>query len=175
MPDGGQRAAMPMKSITPTGDTAGEFRDALGRFATGVCVVTTRSGTGPLGITANSFASVSLDPPLVLWSPGKFSRRYGVFSGASHFAIHVIGDDEDHLCHRFSRDGTAFEGTGWRPGAHGVPLLNGCLARFECATVATHDGGDHRIVVGRVERASWRSGAPLVFSQGVYGGFTGRD
>jgi len=160
---------MPTTSITPGSDNARAFRDALGRFATGVCVITTQSEIGPLGITANSFASVSLDPPLVLWSPAKFSRRYAAFAEASHFAIHVIGEDEHHICRRFSRNGTAFHGTDWQPGAHGVPLLTGCLARFECTTVTTHEGGDHRIVVGRVTNATWRDGAPLVFSQGVYG------
>ncbi|MDJ0627343.1 MAG: flavin reductase family protein [Rhodobacter sp.] len=161
-----------MHSVTPGPHTTREFRDALGRFATGVCVITTGAAAGPLGITANSFASLSLEPPLVLWAPAKSSSRYKVFAEAVHFAIHVIAEDQEELCRRFALDGTAFEGTDWDLGARQVPLLNHCLARFECTTVATHDGGDHCIVVAEVNRASWRPGAPLVFSQGAYGRFT---
>jgi len=169
MPDGAERITM--QTVTPCPDTTREFRDALGRFATGVCVVTTDSEIGPLGITANSFASVSLDPPLILWSPAKFSRRYKAFAEAAHFALHVMGAEQHDLCARFSRDGTAFDGTDWQLNAQKIPLLNGCLARFECTTLATHDGGDHRIVVAEVTQATWRDGAPLVFSQGSYGRF----
>ena len=169
MPDGSERSYM--QSVTPGPETTRDFRDALGRFATGVTVVTTDSEIGPLGITANSFASVSLDPPLILWSPAKFSRRYTAFAEAAHFAIHVIGAEQRDICERFSRDGTAFDGTDWQLNDHNVPLLNGCLARFECTTVATHPGGDHCIVVAEVTRATWRAGTPLVFSQGCYGDF----
>ncbi|MDF0601347.1 flavin reductase family protein [Psychromarinibacter sp. C21-152] len=163
-----------MQEIVPGPDTTRAFRDALGRFATGVTVVTTDSEIGPLGITANSFASVSLDPPLVLWAPAKFSRRYTAFAEAAHFAIHVIGAEQEDIAARFSRDGTAFDGLDWALNAHDVPLIHGCLARFECDTVATHDGGDHGIVVAHVSRATWREGAPLVFSQGEMGDFATR-
>ena len=98
-----------MEDVVPGPDTQKAFRDALGRFATGVTVVTTDSEIGPLGITANSFASVSLDPPLVLWSPAKSSRRYEAFAEAKDFAIHVIGAEQAEISARFSRDGTAFE------------------------------------------------------------------
>ena len=161
-----------VQSLIPGPETSRAFRDALGRFATGVTVITADSEIGPLGITANSFASVSLDPPLILWSPAKSSRRFAAFAEATHFAVHVIGADQMDICQRFSRDGTAFDGTDWELGTRNTPLLNGCLARFECETVATHDGGDHEIVVARVMRASWRDGLPLVFSQGAFGGFT---
>lgn len=161
-----------MQEITPGPENTRDLRDAFGRFVTGVTVITADSEIGPLGITANSFASVSLDPPLVLWAPAKFSRRYTAFAEAPHFAIHVIGAEQEDVAARFSRDGTAFEGCNWIPNAHNVPLIEGCLARFECDTVATHDGGDHRIVIGRVTRATWRDGAPLVFSQGAMGLFT---
>ncbi len=160
-----------MAEVVPGPNTQKAFRDALGRFATGVTVVTTHSEIGPLGITANSFASVSLDPPLVLWSPAKHSRRYHAFAEAADFAIHVIGAEQAEIASRFSRNGTAFDGCDWAPSDRGVPLLNGCLARFECSTVTTHDGGDHRIVIARVLRATWRDGAPLVFSQGQMGRF----
>ncbi len=169
MADGG--AGPKMQAFEPGKDTAREFRHALGRFATGVCVVTTDTGEGPLGITANSFASVSLDPPLVLWAPARASRRFDAFAGAEHYAIHVLGADQDALSHRFSRAGDDFSGLDWAAGPGGAPLIAGCLARFACTRVAQHDGGDHLIVVGRVTGAEYREGAPLLFSAGRYGGF----
>ncbi|WP_172295572.1 flavin reductase family protein [Pseudoruegeria sp. HB172150] len=163
-----------MHQITPGSDTQRELRDALGRFATGITVITTHSEIGPLGITANSFASVSLDPPLILWSPAKHSRRFAAFAEAMHFAVHVMGAEQSEIADRFSQNGTAFQGCDWQPNDHKVPLIEDCLARFECDTLATHDGGDHRIVVARVSRAQWRDGEPLVFSQGRVGDFTPR-
>lgn len=168
--DGGD--ARQMQEFIPSQDDTRGFRDALGRYATGVTVVTAPTEDGPVGITANSFASVSLDPPLVLWSPAKMSRRYRYFRDAAHFAIHVLGDDQEDTCRRFARDGFDFDGAAWQPGDHDVPLLDGCLARFACRRVAVHDGGDHDIIVAEVTRANWRDGAPLVFSQGAYGRFT---
>lgn len=158
-------------SFDPRLDNSRDFRDALGRFGTGVTVVTCATETGPLGITANSFASVSLDPPLVLWSPAKSSTRYPFFMAADHFAIHVVGDDQGALCRAFARNGSAFDACDWTTGAHGVPLIDGCLSRFECTKVAEHDGGDHSIVVARVTRVTTRDGAPLLFYSGRYGGF----
>ena len=147
------------------------FRDALGKFATGVTIVTCQSGRGPLGMTANSFASVSLDPPLVLWSPARASRRFASFEAAERFAIHVLGDEQHHCCRMFATEGDNFAGLDWRPGHGDVPLIEGCLARFECARYAVHDGGDHAIIVGRVTSATFREGGPLVFSEGAYGRF----
>lgn len=160
----------PAHEFRPGPDTSDDFRAALGRFGTGVTVVTCASEIGPLGITANSFSSVSLDPPLVLWSPGKFSRRYGAFAQARHFAIHVIGEDQFHICQGFARNGTAFDGLDWQLSEMGVPLINGCLSRFECDKYAEHDGGDHAIIVGRVTNVVTRPGLPLLFYQGNYGG-----
>lgn len=155
----------------PDATTARALRDALGRFATGVTVVTIASADGPMGITANSFSSVSLDPPLVLWSPARSSSRFEQFATARFFAIHVIAADQSDLCMRFTRGGAGFDGldVGWN--AAGVPLLNGTLARFECEQHATYEGGDHQIVVGRVQRVTTGEGAPLVFSRGVFGQF----
>ena len=158
-------------TFVPGPDTARAFRDALGRFATGVTVVTCEAD-GPLGITANSFASVSLDPPLVLWSPARVSRRFDAFAGAEHFAVHVLGAEQAALCEGFSAAGDAFPDGAPERNAEGVPVIDGCLARFECRTHARHDGGDHEIVVGAVLRASSREGAPLVFAAGSYGRFT---
>lgn len=159
------------KNFTPSPDNANEFRAALGRFGTGVTIVTCNSDIGPLGITANSFTSVSLDPPLVLWSPGRFSRRFGAFCNATHFAIHVMGAEQHPICGAFSRDGTAFEGLDWVWNDQGVPMINGCLSRFECAKHAQYDGGDHEIIVGHVDAVTTRPGAPLMFYQGQFGGF----
>ena len=159
-------------SFDPTLENSRDFRDALGRFGTGVTVVTCNTATGPLGITANSFASVSLDPPLVLWSPAKSSTRYPFFMAADHFAIHVVGADQAALCQAFAREGDAFDQFEWARSAQNVPLLEGCLSRFECTKTAEYDGGDHSIVVARVTQVTTRDGAPLLFYSGRYGGFT---
>jgi flavin reductase (DIM6/NTAB) family NADH-FMN oxidoreductase RutF len=144
------------------------FRAALSAYATGVTVVTTDSVYGPIGITANSFASVSLDPPLVLWSPAKSSKRFNYFTGAKHFAIHVLDGHQQQLCNDFTRDKSAFDGLDWAANEDGVPLINGCLARFECILNAEHDAGDHTIIVGQVTGASTREGIPLLFQAGRF-------
>ncbi len=169
MPDGGYAT---MTRFTPGPDTARAFRNALGQFATGVTVVTCRTSEGPLGITANSFAAVSLDPPLVLWSPARASRRFAAFESAEHFAIHVLGDHQHPICNGFAREGEGFDGFEWHDSANGVPLIDGCLARFECVRHAIHDGGDHAIIVGLVTAATMTEGTPLLFSRGTYGRFT---
>ena len=167
MADGGRG----MTEFRPGPDTVRAFRGALGRFATGVTIVTTRHDDAPVGITANSFASVSLDPPLVLWSPAKASRRYPVFARAERFAIHVLADRQGDMARRFVAEGNPFEALDWVEGTDGVPLIEGCLARFDCRTEAVHDAGDHSIVIGRVEGAKLGEGEPLVFAHGRYGRF----
>ncbi|WP_050929727.1 flavin reductase family protein [Aestuariivita boseongensis] len=158
--------------FTPNADTTRQFRDALGCFGTGVTVVTAQSDQGPLGMTANSFSSVSLDPPLVLWAPAKSSRRYASFAKAQHFAIHVMGEDQDAMARHFARAGDGFDAFDWSRSEAGVPILAGCLARFECHLAALHDAGDHAIIVGHVDRAAFRPGKGLIFKQGQYGGFS---
>lgn len=145
-----------------------EFRDALGRFVTGVTVVTTRAETGPLGMTVNSFASVSLDPPLVLWSPARKSSRFPAFEAASHFAIHVLSAEQRALAEHFARSGEIFPDIPYAEGAAGTPLFDGCVARFECRHAAGHDGGDHLIVVGEVLRLVTSDLPPLVFNRGGF-------
>lgn len=159
------------KIFDPADVDSRAFREALGRFGTGVTVITCDTGTGPLGITANSFSSLSLDPPLVMWAPAKSSSRYPFYMAAERFAIHVIGSEQTGMCQAFARDGNAFDQFDWELSPEGVPLLNGCLSRFECKTHATHDGGDHSIVVGRVERVTTRPGDPLLFVSGKFGSF----
>ena len=158
-------------TFTPDAENARAFRDALGRFATGITVITIDTLEGPMGFTANSFASVSLVPALVLWSPAKSSTRFPYYAAARHYAIHVLGAEQADLSRRFVKGGTGFDGLTRETNAEGVPVIPGTLARFECEQHATHDGGDHLIVVGRVIRASVRGGGPLVFSQGAYGRF----
>ena len=155
--------------------TAREFREALGRFATGVTVVTCKSEFGRLGITANSFSSVSLEPPLVLWSPARASRRFSAFEQADHFSIHVLSEDQREIGNGFARTADAFETGDWLETGAGVPVLEDCLARFDCQRHAIHDGGDHAIIVGRVINAMARQGNPLVFAKGSYGGFVDQD
>jgi flavin reductase (DIM6/NTAB) family NADH-FMN oxidoreductase RutF len=168
MADGGPTTPM---QITPGPDSERAFRDALGRFATGVALVTCDSEIGPLGITANSFASLSLDPPLVLWSPARSSRRFAAFTGTMHFAIHILRDDQLALARAFTHHGQAWDEVTWSTSADGVPLIDDTLARFVCRRHALHDGGDHAIVVGEVTSVLIGAGAPLVFAGGGYGGF----
>lgn len=163
-------ATMTEQVFSPSSD-ARAFRDALGRFATGVTVVTCATAEGPMGFTANSFAAVSLDPPLVLWSPAKSSSRFAPFAAARHFAIHILDHGHAGWLTRFARGGDGFHGLSHEMDGNGVPIIHGALARFDCAQHATHDGGDHLIVVGLVLSAACRDGAPLVFSQGSYGRF----
>ena len=159
--------------FVPGPETVRHFRNALGRFATGVTVVTAEGPDGPVGMTANSFASVSLDPALVLWSPARASGRFPVFAGAAQFAIHILDRAQEDLCRHFVRHGHAPDGMTWARGAEAMPVLPECLARFDCAVHARHDGGDHMILVGRVLHAVVREGTPLVFLGGDYGGFAG--
>ena len=149
------------------------FRDALGRFATGVTVVTIMGPDGPMGFTANSFSSLSLDPALVLWSLARSSQRFAPYAAAETYAIHVLGQDQADWPARFSRGGRGFDGLPSTLNAEGVPVMPGALARFECRRHATHDGGDHLIIVGQVLRLTLEEGAPLVFASGKFGGFSG--
>lgn len=159
------------ESFAPGPETQRAFRQALGSFATGVTLVTAMDGEGaPVGFVANSFSSLSMDPPLVLWSPAVSSRRYPVFAGARQFAIHVLGKDQTGWPARFARDGAGFQGLDWDLTPEGVPALPGVLARFDCSLHATHPGGDHLIIVGRVLRVTPGEGAPLVFAQGRFSG-----
>jgi flavin reductase (DIM6/NTAB) family NADH-FMN oxidoreductase RutF len=161
-----------MEAFEPGPDTQLDFRRALGRFATGVTIVTCQSPLGPLGITANSFASVSLDPPLVLWSPAKSSARFVAFTTAEHYAIHVMAEDQVETCLRFTQTGDDWDGIAWECGPNDVAVLTDCLARFDCVRHAVHDGGDHAIIVGRVTSVRrGRGGRPLLFADGTYGRF----
>lgn len=159
-------------TFTPGPETARAFRDALGCFGTGVTVVTAMTERGPAGITANSFASVSLDPALVLWCLANGSARYDTFANAPHYAIHVMAEDQHDLAQSFARDGLAFAHVEWQPGLNGVPTLKHALARFDCRLDARYPAGDHQILVGEVLSATHRPGKGLMFKRGQFGGFT---
>ncbi len=150
---------------------ADSFRGALGTFVTGVTVVTTDSAEGPVAIVANSFASVSLDPPLVLWSPAKASKRFEHFAGSRRFAVHVLAADQRDVCAAIIKSKTAIKDVPTHRSHCGMPIIEGALATFECNLESTHDAGDHVIVVGRVMKAHHRGGDPLVFHAGKYGQF----
>lgn len=145
------------------------YRRALGAFATGVCVVTADSEAGPLGITVNSFTSVSLEPRLVLWCLDERSERWPAFAAADRFAIHVLPASDQTLAARFAR-GVSLLGAGefTRDGA-GPPCLPGALARFDCATEQRIPAGDHMVILGRVEAFDTRDGDALTFFRGRYG------
>ena len=164
---------MPNASIVSQGDPtldARSFRQCLGMFATGVTVITTRSGDQTVGVTVNSFSSLSLDPPLILWSISRSARSFPVFRDATHFAVNVLAASQIDVSQLFATpDADRFARSQWRPGADGVPLLEGVVAHLECSTEAQYDGGDHMIVVGRVQRFSQFAGAGLLFAQGRYG------
>ena len=146
------------------------FRDALGIYPTGVTIVTTvDAGRVDVGVTANSFCSVSLAPPMVLWCLGRSSRAFTAFTQADHFAIHVLAHDQDALALRFSRpDVDRFAGLECARGAGGVALLDGCAARLECRAAACYDGGDHAILLGEVLCFEHWARDPLVFNRGRF-------
>src|SRR5690606_34113057 len=147
-----------------------EFRNALGTFTTGVTIVTTLAADGePVGLTANSFNSVSLDPPMVLWSLAKTSNSLDVFKNAGHWAVHILADDQDALSNKFAKKGeNKFAGIDWQKGVGGIPLLSGCTSVMQCKTEYAYEGGDHIIFVGRVVDFARDDKKPLVFVQGRY-------
>jgi flavin reductase (DIM6/NTAB) family NADH-FMN oxidoreductase RutF len=169
-----------MKRATPPNFDSTAFRRALGQFATGVTVITTRTFSGqPIGITASSFNSVSLDPPLVLWSLATKSASMPLFRGNSHYVVNVLSDSQLDLCQRFATlKGDRFAGVGHAAGDTGMPVLDGALAWFECHNRSRYEEGDHVIFVGEVERCSVHpeaaSMAPLVFYGGAFHGLKPR-
>ena len=147
-----------------------QFRNALGAFTTGVTVVTTRKPDGTdVGLTANSFNSVSLEPPMVLWSLAKTSGSLQAFNDSEHFAVHILSNRQEALSGRFAKRGIdKFEGQELSRGQGGVPLLPGCSARFECRVAYRYEGGDHVIFVGEVLNSEHFGLPPLVFQSGGY-------
>lgn len=149
---------------------ARQLRNALGRFATGVTVVTAHARDGTdVGLTVNSFAALSLDPALVLWSLNHRSPSAMRFREAGHFAVNVLRATHADLSHRFAMRGEdRFTGLEFDAGYGGAPLLRGMLATFECETMSVTEGGDHLLFVGRVHRMAYGDGDPLIFNAGKY-------
>lgn len=147
------------------------FRDALGHFATGVAVVTARDGQGrAFGLTINSFASVSLEPPLVLWSLDKGSDRHAALMQATHFVVNILGGESRALSQRLSKKGeSGIDGEAVEAGAHDVPILKAAIAHFDCSVEQRVDAGDHVIFIGRVEAHGHKAhGDPLLYYRGRY-------
>ena len=146
------------------------FRDALGMFATGIAVVTTRAPDGePIGLTVNSFNSVSLDPALIVWSLARHLPSLPVFEHCEYYAVNVLSADQQHLSQLFAtRSDEKFAGLEFDEGLYGVPLLKGCCARFECRNTARHAGGDHLVFLSEVVRFDREERPPLVYHSGAY-------
>jgi len=153
----------------PSEDLAA-FRRCLGQFGTGVTVVTTRSGDELAAMTSNSFASVSLEPALILWSIRKASSSFKLFEDCTHFAVNILARDQAELSQKFAKSGPdKFNDVNWSPGRGGAPLLDGAVATLECRFVQSHDGGDHLIMIGEVEAFTRRGDREaLLFVQGRY-------
>lgn len=146
------------------------FRRTLGQFATGVTVVSTSNGDDHVAMAVNSFAAVSLDPPLVSWSIRNESRNRDLFVRNGHFAVSVLAEDQVDTSAVFGRPQEGqFDRVAWTAGVHGDRLLDQAIAHFECTLEASHEGGDHLILIGRVTRCTRLEGTPLLFSQGQYG------
>jgi flavin reductase (DIM6/NTAB) family NADH-FMN oxidoreductase RutF len=153
-------------------DNQKEFRTALGQFATGVTVITANDNHGPVGITVNSFASVSLDPALILWSVTNKSSNKDLFCNAPFFAVHVLAEDQADLALKFAKDPSAFAEGEWHFDSNHIPILHKAIARFECIKHTTFDGGDHTIIIGKVEQFTHNQGKPLIFTGGQFGKFS---
>lgn len=168
---------MPAANLPPALDTR-LFRQALGSFATGVTIVTTRDQVGnDVGLTVNSFNSVSLQPALVLWSLAHSSHKLmQAFCAAEHFAVHILAADQEALSNLFASGGAdKFAGLPLTRGVGGVPLLGGCAARFECRVAQRHAGGDHEIFIGEVLAFEDFSRAPLLFHGGQYAALAAKN
>jgi flavin reductase (DIM6/NTAB) family NADH-FMN oxidoreductase RutF len=171
-PDPATEFASDSSSIDPR-----DFRNALGTYATGVTIVTAATSDGkPYGLTCNSFASVSLNPPLVLWSLLIYSQGMSIFQNASHFAVNVLGISQQALATKFANFSVdRFSGVAWTPGLGGAPILADSVANFQCRAVNRYYGGDHVIFLGAVEAYAYNRQEPLLFARGGYGRFLGAD
>lgn len=149
-----------------------EFRRTLGQFATGVTIITTLDTSGePIGVTASSFNSLSMDPPMILWSLDKRAYSLPAFEHTAHFNVHVLAAHQHEWSNRFAKPGTnKFKGIDVEKGLGGVPILPDYAALFECVTAHHYEGGDHVIIVGEVLRFNRNGKRPLVFHRGQYTG-----
>ena len=158
-------------------ERARQFRDVLGIFATGVTVVTSLSGDQPVGMTCQSFSSVSLEPPLVMFCPAKTSRAWPLMRNAGFFCVNFLASHQQDISNGMATKGDEkFHGIGWKPASTGAPLIDGVLGYVDCTIDRVHEAGDHYIVVGRVQELAFGDGleggsvpgAPLLFHRGAY-------
>src|SRR6478736_4036521 len=168
VPDPANELASDNSAIDPR-----DFRNALGTFATGVTIITASAPDGkPYGLTCNSFASVSLNPPLVLWSLVVYSSSLTVFQNATHFAVNILGVSQQALANKFAKSGEdKFAGVDWSPGLGNAPVLTDSVANFQCRSVNRYYGGDHVIFLGAVEAYAYNAKEPLLFARGAFGRF----
>ena len=157
----------PAPALVPTPE---QMRRVMGQFASGVTVVTGTHGEEPVGFACQSFASVSLEPPLVLFCAGHGGTSWPRIRSGGRFTVNVLGEDQQDLCARFgSRTGRRFEDLAWTPSRWGTPSLPGVLARVHCAIDAVHRAGDHDVVIGAVDELEWvGDGDPMVFFRGAF-------
>lgn len=153
-----------------SGIDSARFRAVLGNFCTGVTVVTSVDGDEPVGFACQSFAALSLDPPLVLFCPGRTSRSWPVIERAGHFCVNVLAEDQREVSTVFGTGGAdKFSRVGWTPSSTGAPVLDGALTWVDCRVEAVHDAGDHHVVIGRVvDLGEVRDDKPLLFYRGRY-------
>lgn len=162
------RPPVPTEQGDPAQDSRA-FRRSLGQYPTGVTVIAARDGDRLLGMAVNSFAAVSLDPPLVLWSIRRASRSAAAFLQCGHFAVSILADDQIEVAQLFGASAPdRFERVRWQAGMGGAPLISGAIAHLECRLATSHDGGDHHVLIGQVLRHTRLPGEPLVFAQGQY-------
>ena len=158
-------------TAAPTFDGA-HFRAVLGHFCSGVVIITGMDGSEPVGLTCQSFVSLSLDPPLVAFCPGKSSSSWPRIQPSGAFCVNILAEEQEELCRVFASKGAdKFRGVGWRVAETGAPVLNDTLGYIDCRIETIHDAGDHVIVVGRVVDMNTGHGKPLLFYRGGYGRF----
>ena len=161
-----------VRSYQPDHSDARVLRDALGKFATGVTVVAVNTPDGPIGMTVNSFSSLSIDPPLIQWAVAKKADRYQAFMEATEFTVSILRAEQARIALDFCKDARAFDDEQWLTGPLHPPLLKTALASFHCEQKTPLDGGDHSIIIGRVIEGTYCDGAPLVFFGGEFGCFS---
>lgn len=163
---------MTVQAATEDGQAveAGRFRTVLGHFCTGVTVVTSNGPDGPVGFACQSFAALSLDPPLILFCPGKSSRAWPVIEQSGYFAVNVLSEGQKDVSTVFGSPGTdRFAAVDWSYGRQGTPLINGALTWIDCTVETVHDAGDHYVVIGRVrDLGEMEKDRPLLFYKGRY-------
>ena len=148
------------------------FREVLGHFATGITIVTATDEGQPVGFSCQSFAALSLDPPMVILAPAKSSTSWPRIARAGSFCVNILGEHQEAVCRAFAvSGGDKFDGVDWTPGVTGSPLIEGSLATVECTLGAIYEGGDHELVTGHVVDMEIGKGSPLIFYRSGFGRF----